>query len=104
MIGIIDKTLVFEFRDDKSFVKALLTYMENCKTVFIVDNNDKVKAIIRNNELDENATIEEKTYTLYGTTETFDEISMNDYIPEGVDWTKVQGNFMYRVQPVPMRL
>lgn len=104
MIGVIDKKLIFEFRDGPSFVKAIMAHMEGCKTVFIADKNDKVKAIIRDNKLEENATIEEKEYSMYGTNDTFNEISMNDFIPENVEWAKVQNNFTYKVYPVPMEV
>ena len=112
MIGVVNHSKIFEFRDEGDLVNALDWYADKYGSdiVFIVDTADKIKAIIKNGSwLFMPDLTDETKYYIYGTTSRssiiVDDIQKNDYLPNSIrDWQLGPVPFIYVSQRVPKDL
>lgn len=110
MIGVVNRTKIFEFRDMGELAQALSHYGKhygNCDVIIIANKSDKVKSIIYNSnfELEPDGLNENEVYYVYGT----DDISLKDLgknaeLPFRRLWLLEKKPFAYCTQRYPKEL
>jgi len=108
MIGVINRTKIFEFRDQSELARALdfLAKAYGCETIIIVNASDKVKGIIYNGDFSFTPDIfEEEKYYIYGNANSNgSDLGKNESLPVQRDWQLYGMPFMYVSQPVSKEL
>lgn len=108
MIGVIQNTKIFEFRDENDLAKSLTLYGNryNCDIIIIVDTSDKIKGIVNNGYFTFPTNLNEgQKYYIYGTNISEDkEFAKNDILPKRYNWDHGAVSFVYGTQIIPQEI
>lgn len=108
MIGVIQNTKIFEFRDESELARALEWFGDKygCETVIIVDTADQVKAVVSRGDFTFAPSInDEQKYYIYGNPNSNGaDLNKNDHLPSQRDWQLSCVPFAYCSQKVPKDL
>lgn len=108
MIGIVNRTKIFEFRDQNDLARGLdfLARRYGCDVIIIVSSTDYVKGVLYNGDFTFAPDLrEEERYYLYGNAGKIGhDLLKNDDLPVQRDWQIAAMPFTYVSQPVPKEL
>lgn len=109
MIGVIQRTKIFEFRDESMLEQALAWYADRygCNTLVVADAADMVKAVISQGAFTFAPSLnEEQKYYLYGTPNNQGvDLGKNDSLPlSASNWELSHVPFAFCTQRVPKDL
>ncbi len=109
MIGVIQNTKIFEFRDESELGRALDWFADKygCRTLIIVDTSDTIKGVVSGGDFTFSPSLnEEQKYYIYGTPQNIaDELNKNDHLPSGAgNWEIAFMPFAFCNQRVPKTL
>lgn len=108
MIGIIQNTKIFEFRDESDLSRALewLGDRYDCEIVMIVDPSDKVKGVVHRGYFTWPTRLNEgQKYYIYGSNSADDkELQSNEVLPKRYNWDLGPFSFIYGEQRLPKEL
>ena len=112
MIGVINNTKIFEFRDEAELAYALSWFGDKygAEYIIITDTADKIKSAIYNGDfLFGQSLTDETKYYIYGSAkklESFDDMQKNTELSKlgRVDWQVGPYSFIYMAQKLPKEL
>lgn len=108
MIGIVNRTKIFEFRDQGELARGLefLAKAYGCDTLVIANASDKVKGVLHFGDFTFTPDIyEEEKYYIYGNAgNDGSDLSKNDELQVQTNWQLTGMPFTYISQPVPKDL
>ena len=108
MIGVIEKDLIFEFKDESDLSRAISWFGDrySCSIIIITDRSDRIKGVIDRGQFTFAPTFAEDTvYTLYGLPRAaeFDvrALQRNDDLPRNVRNWELMQRFKCVTQRIP---
>lgn len=108
MIGVINRTKIFEFSEIARLDMPLdfLGSRYDCNIIIITDAQDRIKGIVYNEEFILRPSLfEETTYYLYGTNNVdFTKLELNDILPKYNNWAFARIPFAFCNQNLPKEL
>lgn len=102
MIGVIDNSQIFEFRDEQQLITALLHYAEgnSSNTIIIANNADLVVAVGYDNRFVFSNLNDDIMYSLYGSVNNHRNLGRGDRLPND-KWQFENVKFYFKAQPLP---